>query len=75
MIRGDPIGRKLGLDTSNPAIWAENVATTLGYLLKGIDPDAPAAASLARLKPGGRVIGKRCGTSQNIGRKARSERA
>jgi len=75
VIRGDAIGRKLGLDTSNPALWAENAATTLGYLLKGIDPDAPVAASLARLQPGGRVIGKRCGTSQNIGRKARSERA
>ena len=75
VIRGDPIGRKLGLDTSNPALWAENAATTLGYLLKGIDPDAPVAASLVRLQPGGRVIGKRCGTSQNIGRKARRERA
>ena len=75
VIKSDPIGRKLGLETSNPELWAENVATTLGYLLKGIDPDAPVAASLARLQPGGRIIGKRCSTSQNIGRKARSERA
>ena len=75
VIRSVAIGRKLGVDTSNPALWAENAAATLGYLLKGIDPDAPLAASLPRLEPGGRVIGKRCGTSQNIGRKARSERA
>ena len=75
VIRSDAIGRKLGLDTSNPELWAENVKKTLGYVLKGIGHDAPLAASLARLEPGGRVIGKRCGTSQNIGRKARNGRA
>ena len=33
VIRGDAIGRKLGLDTSNPEKWARNVDTTLGYIL------------------------------------------
>ena len=74
VIKSDPIGRKLGLETKNPELWTENADKTLGYILKGIDPNAPLAASLPRLEPGGRVIGKRCGTSQNIGRKARSER-
>ena len=75
VIKGDPIGRRLGLEATNPALLAENVITTLGYLLKGIAVDAPQAAALAKLQPGGRIIGKRCGCSQNIGNKARNERA
>jgi hypothetical protein len=71
------IGRKLGLESSDPATWAENADKAVGYVLKGVSPAAPQAALVAvllgYLKPGGRIIGKRCGTSQNIGRKARSE--
>lgn len=73
VVKTDALGRRLGLEASNPALLAENVTEALGYLLKGVTPDAPVAASLKRLEPGGRIIGKRCGTSQNIGRKARNE--
>ena len=74
VVKTDALGRRLGLEKGNPALLAENVIEALGYLLKGVTPAAPLAASLKRLEPGGRIIGKRCGTSQNIGRKARSER-
>lgn len=77
VVKTDVIGRRLGLETGNPALWAENAGKALGYLLKGVTPGAPEAAIvmalLGYLEPGGRIIGKRCGTSQNIGRKARNE--
>lgn len=60
-IRGDsdPAGR----------VYAANLQTVLVYVLKGTDP--PAAAALGfRHKAGGRIIGKRCGTSRNIGTSA-----
>jgi len=47
----------------------------LAYLLKGASPEVALQFGLERLQPGGRVIGKRCGTSQNIGAKARGERS
>jgi hypothetical protein len=48
-----------------------NLATALAYVLKGASSEAALRFALGRLEPGGRVIGKRCGTSQNIGAKAR----
>lgn len=43
----------------------------LSYVLKGASPEAASQFDMDRLEQGGRVIGKRCGTSQNIGSKAR----
>jgi hypothetical protein len=37
-------------------------------------PQSCRSRKLERLEPGGRVIGKRCGVSQNIGASARNER-
>jgi hypothetical protein len=71
VIRSKPIGGRLGLETGNPDLHAINLEAALGYVLKGASPEAAACLGLARLEPGGRVIGKRCGTSQNIGAKAR----
>lgn len=67
-----PIGGRLGVDTSNPHFYAENMDKVLGYVLKGASSHAAAQFGLRRLKPGGQIIGKRCSTSQNIGRKARA---
>ena len=50
---------------------AINLAVALGYVLKRAKAEAPAKYQLARMKARGRVIGKRCGTSQNIGIKVR----
>jgi len=72
VIHSKPIGGRLGLDQSNVELHAVNLDVALAYLLKGADQDAAAMFGLGRLEMGGRVIGKRCGTSQNIGAKARS---
>lgn len=71
VIHSKPIGGRLGLEVSNPELHAANLEATLAYILKGVSPEAAAQFNLERVEPGGRVIGKRCGTSQNIGAKAR----
>lgn len=71
VIHSKPIGGRLGLEAGNPDLHAVNLAAALAYVLKGASPGAATKFALERLEPGGRVIGKRCGTSQNIGAKAR----
>ena len=71
VIYSRPIGGRLGLETGNPELHAINLEAALAYQLKGANPEAASQFALERLEPGGRVIGKRCGTSQNIGAKAR----
>lgn len=71
VIRSRPIGGRLGVETGNPALHAANLEVALEYLLKGADSAAAELHGLERIEPGGLVIGKRCGTSQNIGAKAR----
>jgi hypothetical protein len=74
IIHSNPIGARLGLETSNPALHAANLAEALSYVLKGADDPAVANFGLQRQAAGGRCFGKRCGTSQNIGAKARGAR-
>ena len=57
-----------GKPASRVAINADAVLT---YLLKGVNDDVAQEVGLVRLEAGGRITGKRCGTSQNIGAKAR----
>ncbi|MEQ8707952.1 MAG: hypothetical protein RIC36_03115 [Rhodospirillales bacterium] len=71
VIHSRPIGGRLGLEIGNPELHAINLEAALAYILKGVSPEAASQFALDRLQPGGRVIGKRCGTSQNIGAKAR----
>lgn len=71
VIRSDPIGGRLGLEVGNPDLHAINLEAALAYVLKGASPTAAAYFGLTRLEPGGRIIGKRCSTSQNIGATAR----
>ncbi|MCM3420550.1 hypothetical protein [Sphingopyxis alaskensis] len=72
VIKSKPVGGLLGLETRNPDLHAVNLETVVGYLLKGADSDAIAEFELQRIEAGGRIVGKRCGTSQNIGPKARA---
>jgi hypothetical protein len=72
VIRSEPIGGRLGLEVGNPDLHATNLDAVLAYVLKGGDAAAVDKFSIPKPKPGGLVIGKRCGTSQNIGPKARS---
>lgn len=71
VIHSKPIGGRLGLETGNPELLLANLEAALAYVLKGAGPEAAPQFGLERLEPGGRIIGKRCGTSQNIGAKAR----
>lgn len=71
VIHSKPIGGRLGLEAGNPELHAINLESALAYVLKGASPATASQFALPRLEPGGRVIGKRCGTSQNIGAKAR----
>lgn len=71
VIHSKPIGGRLGLEAGNPNLHAVNLEAALAYVLKGASPEAASQFALERLEPGGRIIGKRCGTSQNIGAKAR----
>ena len=71
VIHSEPIGGRLGLDVGNPDLHAVNLDAALAYVLKGASREAASQFGLDRLEPSGRVIGKRCGTSQNIGAKAR----
>lgn len=71
VIHSTPIGGRLGVETGNPAYHAANLEVVLAYLLKGADSAAAELHGLGRIKHGGLVVGKRCGTSQNIGAKAR----
>lgn len=56
-------------DPAGP-VYAANLQAVLAYVLKGADTDTAATLGIAH-ESGGRIIGKRCGTSRNIGAKAR----
>lgn len=71
VILSKPVGGRLGLEVGNPSLHAVNLDVALAYVLKGASPEAASLFDLKLLESGGCVIGKRCGTSQNIGAKAR----
>ena len=72
VIRSDPIGGRLGLETGNPALHFENARAALAYLCKGAAQNALDAAGIDRQHQlQGLIIGRRCSTSQNIGATAR----
>ncbi len=70
-LHSTPIGGRLGLERSNPDLHRINLDTVGAYLLKQASPEAALQFALERLQTGGLIIGKRCGASQNICRKAR----
>lgn len=74
VIRTKPIGPRRGVEMSNPPLHQENLNSAVFYILKGCAIHVAEEVGVRRLEPGGRVIGKRCGTSQNIGPKARAAR-
>lgn len=72
VIYSKPIGGRLGLEAGNPELHAVNLAVAFAYICKGAPQAILDRFDIEREhRPGGRVIGKRCGTSQNIGAKAR----
>jgi hypothetical protein len=53
------------------AHYGANLAAVVAYVLKGADAGLGAALDLYRAGEGGRIIGKRCGWTQNLGTAAR----
>lgn len=65
------IGGTAGAAQSAPAAYQANLFAVVAYVLKGACPAAARKLGLERLEAGGRIIGKRAATSQNIGLAAR----
>lgn len=57
-----------GSDRPDSLLYAENFGTVFSYDLKGAEPSVTMALGREH-KSGGTIIGKRCGTSRNIGGK------
>ena len=66
-----PVGRSLRHALTGGADYVANLSEALSYVLKGADHRAREMLGIERCEPGGRVVGKRCGVSQNIGPAAR----
>lgn len=72
VIYSKPIGGRLGLEKGNPNLHATNLEVAFGYVCKGAPQAILDRFGIDRVhEPGGTIIGKRCGTSQNIGAQAR----
>lgn len=65
-IKTTRIGRTAKAHEQNPGRYLANLATVVGYVIKGTAPDGARALELERVKAQGRVIGKRCGWSHNV---------
>ncbi|MEG2312375.1 hypothetical protein [Brevundimonas sp.] len=65
------IARHLLAASNGSAVYQINLDGVLDYVLKGADKIARATHGVKREEFGGRVVGKRCGTTNNIGREAR----
>jgi hypothetical protein len=68
------IGGTLSSASRDSERHAVNVRDVLAYLLKAADAEAGRALGLARYGEGGKVIGKRCGRTQNLGEDKRAVR-
>jgi len=70
--------RTIGATLANASIggahYQANADAVLAYLVKAASNETGEALGLPRHGEGGQIIGKRCGTSQNIGAKARKAR-
>lgn len=67
-----PVGFSGTCSASNFLHYDKNLQETVKYLLKGVEIAAADRLGIDRLRPCGKIIGKRVATSQNIGRAARS---
>jgi hypothetical protein len=57
----------------SPRAYDDNLVAVVGYLCKGASDEVAEGLGLERRKPGGRIIGKRAGWSENVGAKARRQ--
>ena len=66
-IKTTRVGGTAKAHEQNPGRYLANLAAVVGYIIKGTCPNADATLKLERMKAQGRVMGKRCGRSQNVG--------
>lgn len=68
-----PIGgsHKLAFSEESTNLYQQALTGALHYLLKGADAKARAAHGISKCGDGGELWGKRCSTTENIGRTAR----
>ncbi len=71
VLRTTRIGGKVCAAFDTTAAYHANLSAVAGYLLKGTTVEAAKTLGLERLETGGRILGKRVATSQNIGKSAR----
>lgn len=62
-----PIGRTLRQAMTGGDDYSANLAEVLDYVLKGADATTRERLGIRRSEPGGELVGKRCGVSQNLG--------
>lgn len=69
-----PIGgsHKLAFNEASTSLYQQALTGALHYLLKGADAHARAALRIKKQDDGGELWGKRCGTTENIGKAART---
>ena len=69
-----PIGgsHKAAFNEASTALYQQALTGALHYLLKAAEAEARAAYGINKREDGGELCGKRCGTTENIGRAARS---
>jgi hypothetical protein len=60
------IGGRLDTSQTSPAVYVNNLAFVVNYMLKGVNEVAGRMLNIERLEPGGSIVGKRCGWSQNL---------
>lgn len=80
-IRGGCLSRAVGLSYRHAArgmeygeCYEDHLARAIGYVLKGANKRTAARLGLTLCEPQGLIAGKRSGMTENLNRKARSER-
>jgi hypothetical protein len=61
-----PIGGSVNCAWTSPALYRENLERLGNYLTKGSESAVAAELGLELLKPGGEIVGKRWGRTQNL---------
>src|SRR5690606_5474856 len=60
MVRDVSVGKRVGLERSNPALYEENLINIVGYMVKQMASDAAERFGCQHAVSEGRIIGKRC---------------
>lgn len=74
VIKSRPVGRSIRhahVGAQGGECYMGHLCRALGYVLKGADAQTRQEHGITFAQPGGVILGKRCSTSQNIGRSAR----